>query len=125
MRKFLAVLPMLLCGCVEHFDPVPIEITDPVQYAVDVKVCQAAAAAYKPKPDLASIAAGTVNGAADNASGAAVNPAVPLLGAAGGATHALVTNLNILGHASANVARHCLEEKAHRDRSAIIANPND
>ena len=128
MRIIVALLPLALCGCSmleQTYTPEPLEITDAKQYASDVSFCQAAAAKTKAHLDIASIASGAGTGAAQNAVGAAVNPVVPVIGAAGGAGSALVSGLDVLGHAKANVARHCVIDKTRNDRSAIVAQPED
>lgn len=125
MRKYLMFLPLLLAGCTAVYVPEPLEIADQAKYAADLAFCQTAGAGHKAKLDLGAIASGAGTGIANNVSGAAVNPLVPVLGGLGGASNALITSLDIMGHASANVFRHCLEEKTHRDGSAVLANPND
>lgn len=124
MRKPLVLaLLVLTSGCAAYF-PQAIEITDSEAYASDVAFCQSAAAAYKPSLDMSSVGYGAISGAAQNATGAAVSPLVPAIGAAGGATSALSSGLDLMGQARINVAKHCLLERTHRDRSAIVADPD-
>ena len=126
MRSLIILaLPLILMGCAIPYVPVPIEVTNEAAFKIDVAECLAAGDAYASKLDVMDIGASAVTGATRNAAGAAVSPLMPLIGAAGDTTTQLITGLNIMGHASANVARHCLDEKTHRDGSAIIANPND
>lgn len=120
--RHTCVALLALSGC-STYVPQPIEITDPKQYAVDLGLCIAGAAAYKPTLSLPSVGYGAVSGGASNAAGAALNPLVPLAGAAGGGLSALSNGLDLMGQARDNVLRHCIEEKTRRDRSAIVADP--
>lgn len=123
MRPFLAAAFLILAGCA-GYAPQPIQITDKDQYAADLAMCQAAASAYKPSLGVSSVGYGILSGGASNAAGAALNPLVPLAGALGGGVSALSGGLDLMGRARDNVARHCLIEITHRDRSAIIADPD-
>lgn len=116
-------LGLVVAGC-SVYVPQPIEISDQKQYAADWNKCQSAATAYKPSLSLGDVASATVSGGASNAAGAVINPLVPVIGAAGGATSSLASGFNLMGQARKNVARHCLEELTHRDRSAVIADPD-
>jgi hypothetical protein len=126
MRKGgqIILLAALLSGCAAY-TPQPLEITDPTIYAADVSFCQAAATAYKPSMDLSSVAYGGLSGGAQNLTGAAISPLVPLIGLAGGATSALSTSIDIFGRAKENVLRHCLMDRTKKDGSALIADPSD
>lgn len=123
--SLMSVLPVLLAACSTAYEPEPIEIVDQARYAADVAFCKDAGGKHKAKLNVANIAVSAAQGAGNNASGAILNPLAPVLGAAGGASNSLITGLDVMGHASANVVKHCLEEKTHRDGSALLANPND
>ena len=128
MRKFVTALPLLLAlgGCAGGYAPETLEVDDSAQYAADVKFCLAAGANYKAKLDLGEVGYQTVKGATSNATGAVVGGlTIPAIGAASSGTTQLLTDLDVMGRAGANVARHCLTDKTNRDHSAILANPND
>lgn len=116
---------LLLCGCAGPvYVPQPLEIINHRQYIIDALFCQKAAAAYRSRLDVSSVAYDAISGGAKDASGAAINPLVPVLGAAGGATSALADGLGVLGRARQQVAKHCLIERTRRDESAIEADPD-
>jgi hypothetical protein len=118
------VATLLLSGCASYL-PQPIEITDNAKYSADVQMCMTAAANYKPQFDFGNIGASIVNGAADHASTAVINPLAPAVGAAAGLASSTATDLNVMGQARKNVAKHCILEKTRRDQSAIVADPDN
>jgi hypothetical protein len=125
MRKppVLALL-VLTSGCA-HWQPQPLEIPKPDIYAADLAFCMGAAANYKAPFDLSEIFYGGVSGGAQNLTGAAVSPLVPIIGMAGGATSSLTTGIDAFGHAKDNVLRHCMIDRTRIDGSALIADPSD
>lgn len=126
MRRGGWALPAALClaGCASYV-PQPIEIADQAAYTADVNSCTNAAANYKPQLDIGNIGAATITGAASNASNAVINPLVPAIGAAAGAVSSTANAFDVIGQAKRNVAKHCLQEKLHRDRAAIVADPDN
>lgn len=123
-KHIALLLPLLLGGCTEIYIPQAIEVTDASRYAADLAECQQAAANYRASFDLASVARATINGATQNASNSVISPYVPLVGAAGGAVGSIGNAAGLMGQQKHNVARHCILELTHRDRSALIADPD-
>ena len=122
----------MLAGCTtvrEALQPIyvpqPIEISNQSQYMSDRKECETyAMEIYKPQFDGASVLAAGAAGAGNNAPGAVVGgPLVVAIGAAGGATAAAATGLDVFSDARPNVYRNCLIERTHRDHSALMADP--
>lgn len=122
----LLALP-LLSGCLSSYAPLTLEVSDPVRYAADLKFCQAAGAAYKPKPSAADITESAIEGGANVISYTPINPLIPLLGAAGGAATAAsdATGYDLIGRTKTNVARHCLYDRLAADHAAIVAKPEN
>lgn len=117
----VALPALLLAACVSATaEPYVAEVTDVGVYQADLKVCTGYAEAYHRGLSVASIGEGAVKGAASNASGAAVNPYVPVLGAAGGATTELLNALDLLNTKQRSVFLTCLSKKTERDRSALV-----
>lgn len=123
-RNLALAVPFFLAGCAAYVPQLIGPPADPAQYAKDWTLCQAAAQAYKPSLGLPSVAYGAISGGAQNAAGAALNPLVPVLGAAGGGMAALSNGLDVMGQVRENVARHCLLEITRRDHSALVADPS-
>src|SRR5580692_4439048 len=82
----IAVMCLILTGCVSvsTYQPYITDVTDPAALASDKAACLSYAKAYKPPTDLGSYAAAAGVGGGNNLAGAAINPLVPALGAAGG-----------------------------------------
>jgi hypothetical protein len=127
MRLTVLALALCLAGCVARYEPITLEIHDALQYAADLKFCQAAGAAYTPKASAADIAQATFEGGAGSISYAPINPFIPVLGAAGGAAKSAsdATGYDLTGQAKTNVARHCLADKLSFDHAAIVARPEN
>lgn len=123
--RLLWMAPIMLSACASYTPQTVGPPTDPSRYAADVRFCASGAAGYRAGLNTGSIVAGTVKGAAQNAVGGVVGgPLVVGVGAAGGGAAALSDGLDLMGQASANVFRHCLEDLTNRDGSAVVANPN-
>lgn len=122
----LLALP-LLSGCLSSYAPLTLEVSDPAQYAADLKFCQAAGGAYTPKASTADIAQATFEGGAGTISYLPLNPLIPVLGAAGGAAAAAsnATGYDLTGRSKTNVARHCLYDRLAADHAAIVAKPEN
>jgi len=127
MRLVVLALLTALGGCVSSYSPLTLEISDPVRYAADLKFCQAAGTAYKPKASVADITESAVEGGANVISYAPLNPLIPVLGAAGGAATAAsnATGYDLTGRTKTNVARHCLYDRLAADHAAIVAKPEN
>lgn len=125
----MGMVALALCGCAifpsaESYIPVVVKVENAKQYALDLLECHAIADKFKPGVSPGSIAQATVSGATSNAAYGVVNPLVPLAGAAGGALTATLGGLDLTGANSIKVLVRCLEEETHRDRSALLADPN-
>lgn len=116
---------LVLAGCVSEYEPYAVEIAKPDQYASDLKACQAYAAAYKPKFDAPGLAESAGEGAAGNAVGAAVNPLVPVIGAAGAVAQTLLSDLGLSQSDRKRIAARCMHEKTRVDHSALSIDPNE
>lgn len=125
MRGALLFGLLMLAGCAAPYDPIAIEITDPVAYRRHVDFCLAAAEKFRPRISAGSVARGAIEGGSANLSYAPLNPLIPAVGAVGGAAGEAAIGLGITGQSRRNVAKHCLEEKTRRDGSAIVANPDN
>jgi hypothetical protein len=127
MRLFSLALLLCLGGCAARYEPITLEMRDPVQYAADLQFCQAAGVAYTPKASSADIAQATFEGGAGAISYAPINPLIPALGALGGTARAAsdATGFDLTGQTKTNVARHCLYDRLAADHAAIIAKPEN
>lgn len=128
LAVLLAVsLPLSSCASMK-IDYVPQTLGDPAnakQFADDVAFCYAAARAWTPQPVAGDIAQATADGGAGMISYVPINPLVPALGAAGGAITSAGQGFDVTGHAFRNVEKHCIRERASKDGSALVANPDD
>ena len=125
MHRLTVLLALLLVGCSTQYISVPIEIFNNDQYLADVSECRQAAVAYHPQLHILNVVIGAVSGGAENAVGGVINPLVPVVGAAGGASSALAEGLGVLSYARQNIFKNCLLEKTRIDHSAITANPDN
>lgn len=124
MRKALLALPMLLAACASPtIAPYAVEVTDQAQYATDLTACTGYAKAYHKGLSLSAIGESGIKGAASNASSAAVNVLIPVLGAAGNATTELLNELDLLSTQQRAVFVKCMDKKTERDRSALVLEP--
>ena len=130
MRKMMLAVPFLLSGCAVFptaagYSPVIVRIDDQAQFDKDVAECHGVADHYSPGLDGGQIAQAAVTGAASNSAYAVINPLVPAAGAAGGAASATISGLDVLGANAIKVLVRCLSKETERDRSALIADPNE
>jgi hypothetical protein len=121
----LMFLPLLLAACASPtIEPYAVEVTDKAQYTADLVACARYAQAYSKPLSLSAIGESGIKGAASNASSAAVNVLVPVLGAAGNATTELLNELDLLSTQQRAVFVKCWDKKTERDRSALVLEPN-
>lgn len=126
MKYLIPPLFFLLAGCASVKDYLPYveDVANPSELFKDEVECNRYAVAYKTPFDLEAIATGAAQGGANNASGAAINPLVPLLGAAGGATSAALSQLGILNNDQRRVFLKCLEHRGERSHAYNVMDPN-
>lgn len=97
---------------------------DDLKYSFDVSFCQTVSQKYSPDFDGNSVILGFIQGGAQNAASAVINPLGTLAGAGGGAASSGAQSIDLFGQAQANVFKNCLYDKTMQDKSAILANPN-
>jgi hypothetical protein len=127
MRKFILILPLRLCGCAGqliNYQPYVTDVADPRQLIKDEGECLSAAKGYTESFDLANVGTQALSGAAGNAAGAAVDPLVPVLGAAGGASQALLGSVGLLGDKQRRSFLKCLEHRGERSHAYNVIDPN-
>lgn len=126
MKLFPLPFVLALAGCssVASYAPYVGDVVDPAALAADEKDCLVLALAYATPVDLSAIGAAAAKGAANNATGAAVNPLVPVLGAAGAATSTALSQLGILNDDQRKVFLRCLEHRGERSRAYDVIDPN-
>jgi hypothetical protein len=125
MTRALFLL-LLLGGCapLSEYQPYVVDVIDTAALANDKAHCLSVAEAYNPGLDLGTIASSAAQGGASNLAGAAVNPYVPVLGAAGGATSATLQGLGLLSSAQKRVFLLCLSHLGERSRAYDVVDPN-
>lgn len=112
------------CASVADYRPYVVDVVDPATLARDERECLAAAEAYSAPLSIGAIANGAAQGASNNASGAALNPLVPVLGAAGGATSVLLSEIGLLNNDQRRVFLLCLSHRGERSRAYDVIDPN-
>lgn len=120
-----ACATLLLSGCVANYY-VPQTIGDPVdlaRFTSDQRLCIAGAMGWRPQVSLGDVAQGVLTGGTGSLAYLPINPAIPALGAAGGAIDEASKGFDWSGSRRQNVYRHCLQDMVQIDHSAIIANP--
>lgn len=126
--KRLAIL-LALAGCapaVATYEPYVGDVVNPAALLLDKAACRGYALAYQAPLDINAIATGAAQGAARNASGAAIPPfgIVPALGAAGGATEAALSGLGVFNNDQRRVFLKCLEHRGLRSGAYSVIDPN-
>lgn len=114
----------MLLGCTQTYTPVVLQLNDPKVYSEDVLFCQTVSAKYSPQFDGNSVVVGFIQGGAQSASAAVMNPLMTLAGAGGGAVSSGAQSFDLFGQAQMNVFKNCLHDKTLEDKSALMANPN-
>lgn len=124
-----ALSGLLLSACVSPYapySPYVVEIQGDAGQAklkADTTLCQGYSQDYSPGLSLGEISSGAIKGAATNAPGAAVNPLVPVIGAVGGATTALITGLDLLDDQRRRIVVECLKQKGNRTGLYLVLDP--
>lgn len=119
------LLVALLSGCA----PQTYEIdtlgppASPEQFASDVDFCRTQTAIYVAKPTIGTVAGAGIQGGSDALSYLPINPAIPALGAAGGAGYEAQKGFDLTGQVHRSVFFNCVHDLTNRDRSAIVADP--
>lgn len=118
---------LALAGCAVPLVATPgsdvTEITDNAALMADESVCQSYALAYRKGFSVTDVASAAAIGGLQNAPAAAVNPLVPVIGAAGGAGTAVVSWLDLIGANRACVFWTCLREKSRVSRAYLVLEP--
>lgn len=96
------------------------EVYNQTQYDADLVQCAKDLGVYHPKFNAAEVGQSAAQGAASNATGAAVNPLVPILGAAGAATAQALKGIDALNAQKRAVFLECIKQKTEWDRSALV-----
>lgn len=126
MKLCVLLLCVFIAGCggVSGYEPYVQDIVQPAELIKDEIACRDYALAYATPIDLSAIFTSAAQGGANNASGAAINPLVPVLGAAGGATSAALSQLGILNNDQKRIFLRCLEHRGERSRAYNVMDPN-
>ena len=128
MRKIIfTVVALGLASCATNpSQPAPyvIDITDQSALDQDKIDCEGAALGYKAPLSATQIGASAAKGAANNAAGAAVNPLVPVLGAAGAATSTTLDELGVLNTKQRRVYLLCLAHRGAKSGAYNVIDPD-
>ena len=126
MRILLALPVILLAGCntVASYQPYITDIKDPGRLAADKVDCLGRAQGYTTPMSASAIGTASAQGAAGNLAGAAINPLVPVLGAAGGAGSELFKQLGVLNNDQRRVLLLCLAHRGLRSGAYDVLDPN-
>jgi len=124
--RFFAPATFLLSGCAA---PAAYDIdtlgkpASPDQFSADVYFCKTQTMTYTAKPTIGSVAGAGIQGGSDALSYLPINPAIPALGAAGGAGYEAQKGFDLTGQVHRNVFFNCVRSLTDRDRSAVVADP--
>ena len=138
--KWLAILAALaLAGCgsitstldpllqpskfIAAYQPFAI-ISDPIKFEADRKMCAAKAVTLSRSISVGGAAVATINGGLSNATGAAVNPITPAIGAVAAGTSNILTGIGLSTPQQIRSMLLCVTEMTRRDFSGIVADPN-
>lgn len=117
---------VLLVGCstLPEFQPFVTDVTDQAALQSDERECLAIAQTYRAPLGLGSIGTAALEGGGNNLAGAAVNPLVPALGAAGGASSALLTGLDLMSSGQRRAFLLCLDHRGERSHAYSVIDPS-
>jgi hypothetical protein len=123
--KISPLFLIVLAGCASQpYVPYAVEVGNQAAYSADLAQCQTYAAAHKTKLDPREIGESAGEGAVGNAAGAAVNPYVPLIGAAGNATQTVLSEVGLSQADRKRITAICMKAKLDADHSALALDPN-
>ena len=125
--RAVALSAIFLAGCstvqtLEPYAPAH-EIADQARYKSDEDTCRGYALAYHKGLSPTAIGSQAIQGAGQNLAGAAVNPLVPVIGAAGSGGAELANELGLTDTAQVKVFVTCLKVKTQKDGSALVLEP--
>lgn len=103
--------------------PYAVEVHDQAQLDLDTKLCRGYALGYHRSLSASRIGQQAAKGAAQNLAGAAIQPYVPILGAAGQGGSEALEELGLTDIAQQKVFIRCLQVKADHDGSALVLEP--
>lgn len=126
MRLVFIAFALGIAGCAPFsgYEPYVKDVVSPSVFAHDEGDCLKYAQGYSEKFNAASIGTAAAKGAASNAVGAVVNPWVPVLGAAGSASVALLDSVGVLTDKQRIVFLKCLDHRGERSRAYMVIDPN-
>lgn len=134
MTRAAVCLALALSACgtfidpdmqVQNFAPYAMLITEPAQYEHDRETCVTVAMAYQHPLSVTGVGIATVQGAASNAGGAAINPLVAASGAAGGATNEVLNGLGLTTADRMKIVAKCMTHLGDESKAYVIVDPND
>lgn len=117
------VLLLIGCSTVADYRPFVGDVVDPAALRRDEGECLVMAKSYSAPLSLGGIGTAAVEGGGNNLAGAAVNPLVPVLGAAGGASAALFAGLDLLSAGQRRVFLRCLDHRGERSHAYSVIDP--
>lgn len=124
MRSLIFLL-LALSGCtsVAKLQPYAVEVRDAAQLQIDINNCRVYALNYKRNLSVSAIGTQALKGGAQNLAGAAIQPYVPVLGAAGSGGAEALEELGLTDTAQQKVFIRCLYAKTDKDQSALVLEP--
>lgn len=116
---------MAACVPIEGYHPYVGDIENQAILDKDEADCASYAKAYSTPLDVDAISSAAVQGGARNASGAALNALVPVLGAAGGASSELLSEVGLLNDDKRKVFLRCLDHRGVKSGAYNVMDPNE
>ena len=130
MKHLPLALTFVLSGCsvltppISDYKPFAVDVQSLPIYNTDLAACLIQSKVYHSTFDWKGVGSAGINGAAANAAGAAVNPAVPVIGAAGEAGSAAWRSMDLTGAKERYVIKKCMERRGERSGAYTIADPD-
>ena len=119
-----SLLFLLGCSTLDGYQPFVADVSQPSVLLADESHCLRIAQSYSAPLSIGTIGTAAVEGAGNNLAGAALNPLVPVLGAAGGASSALFTDLDLLSTGQRRVFLRCLDKRSELTHAYVVLDPN-
>jgi len=120
-----AALTLSACAnisTVVPYAPQP-EIKDQAAFNADLATCRGYATGYQPGFSVSSIGNAGLQGGLGNLGGVAINPLVPVAGAAGGGGAEFMRELGLLNDAQRKVLTLCMDKKGTASGKYMILDP--